>query len=230
MSLPFNIAIDGYSSCGKSTIAKNIAAKYNMYYVDTGAMYRAVTLYCMRSEIIKDNKIDIKRLTSSLDSIEVDFQFDSKRSISSTFLNNENVESIIRGIEVSNNVSIIAQLDIVRKKLVMVQRSIGKDGNVVMDGRDIGSKVFPDAGIKFFITARIDVRAKRRYEQMREYKSNILFKDILENLQQRDEQDTSRILNPLVQVKDSIVLDNSDLSLNEQNQFIYNTINTKIDS
>ncbi len=230
MSLPFNIAIDGHSSCGKSTIAKNIAAKYNMCYVDTGAMYRAFTLYCMRSEIIKDKKIDIKRLTSSLDSIEVDFHFDSKRSISSTFLNNENVESIIRGIEVSNNVSIIAQLDIVRKKLVMVQRSIGKDGNVVMDGRDIGSKVFPDAGIKFFITARIDVRAKRRYEQMRECTSNILFKDILENLQKRDEQDTSRILNPLVQVKDSIVLDNSDLSLNEQNQFIYNTINAKINS
>ena len=166
MSLPFNIAIDGHSSCGKSTMAKSIASKYGMRYIDTGAMYRAITLYCIRNGIIKNKEVDSKKLAKSLDDITINFEYNSISRLSETFLNNENVEKIIRGFEVSDNVSIIAQIQIVREKLIVLQKEIGKQGNVVMDGRDIGSKVFPNAGIKFFVTAKAEVRAKRRYEEM----------------------------------------------------------------
>ena len=145
MSLTFNIAIDGHSSCGKSTIAKSIAQKYGMRYIDTGAMYRAITLYFMRNDIIKNKQVDFALLSDSLDEITINFQFNSELKKSETFLNNENVESIIRGFEVSDNVSIIAQIKEVREKLILLQKAIGKSKNVVMDGRDIGTKVFPDA-------------------------------------------------------------------------------------
>ena len=142
MSLPFNIAIDGHSSCGKSTIAKSIASKYGMRYIDTGAMYRAITLYCMRKGIIKNKAVDLQKLNKSLDDIKINFNFNLSTNQSETCLNRENVEQIIRGFEVSDNVSIVAQIQIVRKKLIILQQQIGKQGNVVMDGRDIGSKVF----------------------------------------------------------------------------------------
>ena len=229
MSLPFNIAIDGHSSCGKSTIAKSIASKYGMRYIDTGAMYRAITLYCIRNGIIKNKEVDCQKLAKSLDDITINFEYNSISRLSETFLNNENVEKIIRGFEVSDNVSIIAQIQIVREKLIVLQKEIGKQGNVVMDGRDIGSKVFPNAKIKFFITARAEVRTKRRHEEMIANGDNIFLKDVLNNLNKRDEQDTNREINPLIKSKDAIVLDNSELSLLQQDQFIDKIIESKLD-
>ena len=222
MALNFNIAIDGHSSCGKSTIAKSIAAEFNMKYIDTGAMYRAVTLFCMQNQIISEHKVDKIKLANYLESIEVDFEYNPTTLLSFTYLNGKNVESTIRDIDVSNNVSIIAQLDDVRKKLIYIQRKIGEKGNVVMDGRDIGSKVFPHAKIKFFVTAGISVRALRRYNQMKKNGSNILFKTIHENLKIRDMHDTNRKNNPLVISKDAIILDNSNMSLLQQNHFVFN--------
>jgi len=229
MNLPFNIAIDGHSSCGKSTIAKSIASKYGMCYIDTGAMYRAVTLYCIRSGIIKNKQVDFQKLAKSLDDITINFEYNAISRLSETFLNNENVEKIIRGFEVSDNVSIIAQIQIVREKLIVLQKEIGKQGNVVMDGRDIGSKVFPNAEIKFFVTARAEVRAKRRHEEMIANGDNISLKDVLNNLNKRDEQDTNREINPLIKSKDAIVLDNSELSLLQQDQFIDKIIESKLE-
>ena len=229
MSLPFNIAIDGHSSCGKSTIAKSIASKYGMRYIDTGAMYRAITLYCIRNGIIKNKEVDCQKLAKSLDDITINFEYNAISRLSETFLNNENVEKIIRGFEVSDNVSIIAQIQIVREKLIVLQKEIGKQGNVVMDGRDIGSKVFPNAKIKFFVTARAEVRAKRRHEEMIANGDNISLKDVLNNLNKRDEQDTNREINPLIKSKDAIVLDNSELSLLQQDQFIDKIIESKLD-
>ena len=229
MNLPFNIAIDGHSSCGKSTIAKSIASKYGMCYIDTGAMYRAVTLYCIRNGIIKNKEVDCQKLVKSLDDITINFEYNVISRLSETFLNNENVEKIIRGFEVSDNVSIIAQIQIVREKLIVLQKEIGKQGNVVMEGRDIGSKVFPNARIKFFVTARAEVRAKRRHEEMIANGDNISLKDVLNNLNKRDEQDTNREINPLIKSKDAIVLDNSELSLLQQDQFIDKIIESKLE-
>ena len=152
MSLPFNIAIDGHSSCGKSTIAKAVASKYGMRYIDTGAMYRAVTLYCMRNKIITNKKVNLDKLLNVLDKITINFEFNAATEQSETILNAENVEQIIRGSKVSDQVSIVAQIQQVREKLITLQQEIGKLKNVVMDGRDIGSIVFPDARLKLFAT------------------------------------------------------------------------------
>ena len=227
MSLPFNIAIDGHSSCGKSTIAKSIANKYGMRYIDTGAMYRAVTLYCMRNGIIKNHLVDLDNLLKSLHEISLNFEFNSTTKKSETILNGENVEGLIRGIAVSDNVSIIAQIKEVREKLIALQQEIGKSKNVVMDGRDIGTKVFPDAKVKLFITARAEIRAKRRYDELLKKGDNVSFNEILKNLNDRDAHDINRKINPLVQAKDAILIDNSDLSLKDQNILIENLINNK---
>ena len=227
MSLPFNIAIDGHSSCGKSTIAKSIANKYGMRYIDTGAMYRAVTLYCMRNGIIKNHLVDLDNLLKSLHEISLNFEFNSITKKSETILNGENVEGLIRGIAVSDNVSIIAQIKEVREKLIALQQEIGKSKNVVMDGRDIGTKVFPDAKVKLFITARAEIRTKRRYDELLKKGDNVSFNEILKNLNDRDAHDINRKINPLVQAKDAILIDNSDLSLKDQNILIENLINNK---
>ena len=227
MSLPFNIAIDGHSSCGKSTIAKSIAYKHGMRYIDTGAMYRAVTLYCMRNGIIKNHLVDLDNLLKSLDEISLNFEFNSTTKKSETILNGENVEGLIRGIAVSDNVSIIAQIKEVREKLIALQQEIGKSKNVVMDGRDIGTKVFPDAKVKLFITARAEIRAQRRYDELLKKGDNVSFNEILKNLNDRDAHDINRKINPLVQAKDAILIDNSDLSLKDQNILIENLINNK---
>ena len=159
MALPFNIAIDGHSSCGKSTIAKAVASKYGMRYIDTGAMYRAVTLYCMNNKIIKNKVVDIVKLLEVLDQITINFEFNAEKNKSETILNGKNVEQMIRGFEVSDRVSVVAQIPEVRKKLIFLQKKIGDMKNVVMDGRDIGSIVFPDAKLKLFITANAKIRA-----------------------------------------------------------------------
>lgn len=227
MSLTFNIAIDGHSSCGKSTIAKSIAQKYGMRYIDTGAMYRAITLYFMRNDIIKNKQVDFALLSDSLDKITINFQFNSELKKSETFLNNENVESIIRGFEVSDNVSIIAQIKEVREKLILLQKAIGKSKNVVMDGRDIGTKVFPDARLKLFVTAKAEIRAQRRFDELTVKGERVTFDEILQNLNERDDHDTNREINPLLQAEDAVLIDNSTLSIQDQNDLIDNLINTK---
>lgn len=227
MTLTFNIAIDGHSSCGKSTIAKSIAQKYGMRYIDTGAMYRAITLYFMRNDIIKNKQVNFALLSDSLDKITINFQFNSELKKSETFLNNENVESIIRGFEVSDNVSIIAQIKEVREKLILLQKAIGKSKNVVMDGRDIGTKVFPDARLKLFVTAKAEIRAQRRFDELTVKGESVTFDEILQNLNERDDHDTNREINPLLQAEDAVLIDNSALSIKDQNDLIDNLINTK---
>ena len=216
MSLPFNIAIDGHSSCGKSTIAQSIAKKYGMRYIDTGAMYRAVTLYCMHNEIININKLNIDLLKSHLKNISIDFQFNLLSGESETILNGKNVEPFIRSIEVSDHVSLIAQVKEVRDKLIVLQKEIGKNNNVVMDGRDIGTKVFPNAKLKLFITASVEIRAKRRYDELVNKGDDISFNKILQNLNQRDKNDIKRKINPLIMAKDAVLIDNSFMTIKDQ--------------
>ena len=227
MSLPFNIAIDGYSSCGKSTIAKSIADRYSMRYIDTGAMYRAITLYCMRNKIIVKQIVNRDFLLKSLNDISINFEFNILTKKAETVLNSENVEDLIRGIEVSNNVSIIAQIREVREKLITLQQEIGRLKNVVMDGRDIGTKVFPNAKIKFFITALPEIRARRRYDELIRQGDNVSFNEILKNINDRDAYDINRKMNPLVKAKDAILIDNSILSLEEQEIMIKDLINNR---
>jgi len=228
MSLPFNIAIDGHSSCGKSTIAKAVASKYGMRYIDTGAMYRAVTLYCMRNTIIINKEVDLAKLLNVLDKIIINFTFNTTTKRSETILNGENVEQIIRGLEVSDNVSIVAQIQQVREKLIALQQEIGKGKNVVMDGRDIGTKVFPNARLKLFVTANVGIRAQRRYDELVKTEGETNYKDVLNNLIKRDNHDMNREINPLLQAKDAILIDNSELSIKTQNDLINNLIETKL--
>ena len=228
MGLSFNIAIDGHSSCGKSTIAKYIAKKYAMRYVDTGAMYRAVTLYCMQQNIIQNKVINFEVLLNSLQHIEIDFRFNYHNNCSETFLNNENVEHVIRNFDVSDNVSKIARIKEVRQKLILLQQEIGKSKNVVMDGRDIGTKVFPNAKLKLFVTAKPLIRARRRFEELQNNGYNIAFSEVLRNINERDKNDMRRKINPLVMSDDAVLIDNSDLSIEDQNNFIENLINNKL--
>tara|TARA_B110000459_G_scaffold26259_1_gene25582 strand:- start:42 stop:734 length:693 start_codon:yes stop_codon:yes gene_type:complete len=220
MSLPFIIAIDGHSSCGKSTISKALASKYGMRYVDTGAMYRAVTLFCMENNIISNKKIKINSLLASIDDITINFVFNAETKLSETILNGKNVEQIIRGFRVSDNVSVVAQIQQVRDKLITLQQEIAKQGNLVMDGRDIGTKVFPDAKLKLFVTADPEIRAQRRYDELKRKGEKVTFEQVLDNLTLRDDHDTNRKINPLVQADDAILIDNSDLSIEKQNDLI----------
>ncbi|MBT6815662.1 MAG: (d)CMP kinase, partial [Flavobacteriales bacterium] len=217
-----NIAIDGHSSCGKSTIAKSISQKFQMRYIDTGAMYRAITLFCLQNNLISEGIVNNEGLKKHLDSINLGFEYNSENKVSETFLNGENIENKIRGLQVSENVSFVAKLPFVRKKLVVLQQEIGKEKNVVMDGRDIGTKVFPDAEIKFFVTADVKIRAKRRFEEMNS--KDVSFDQILNNLKMRDENDTSRETNPLRMAEDAILIDNSEKSLEQQNIFVFSEI------
>ena len=229
MSLPFNIAIDGHSSCGKSTISKVVASKYGMRYVDTGAMYRAVTLFCMENNIISNKEIKLNLLIDEIDNIKINFIFNADTKRSETILNGKNVEQIIRGFKVSDNVSVVSQISQVREKLITLQQEIGKQGNTVMDGRDIGTKVFPDAKLKLFVTADPEIRAKRRFDELKIKGEKVTFEQVFANLTLRDDHDVNRIINPLIQADDAILIDNSNLSINEQNNlindFIINILN-----
>lgn len=228
MSVKINIAIDGHSSCGKSTIAKAIAKKFGMRYIDTGAMYRAITFFCFENKIIKDEEVDLQKLRFQLPNMNVSFKFNAVSEESETILNGKNVELEIRSHKVSSFVSIVSQIKAVREKLVVLQREIGKGKAVVMDGRDIGTKVFPNAELKFFITANAEIRAKRRFDEMD--KTKVSLQQVLDNLSERDEKDTNREINPLKIAKDAIVIDNSDLSEEEQNNLIFGIIKKKIES
>ena len=220
MSLPFNIAIDGHSSCGKSTISKAVASKYGMRYIDTGAMYRAVTLFCMENNIISNKEIKLNLLIEEIDNITINFIFNSETKLSETILNGKNVEQIIRGFNVSDNVSVVAQIQQVREKLITLQQEIGSEENVVMDGRDIGTKVFPDAKLKLFVTADVEIRAKRRYSELKRKGEKVTFEQVFSNLTLRDDHDTKRKINPLIQADDAILIDNSNLSIESQNALI----------
>ena len=224
MSTRFNIAIDGYSSCGKSTIAKSIAKKYNFRYIDSGAMYRAITLFFMKEDVIKNKNINFDLLNQLIENVKVDFYFDTKTKSSKTLLNDQNVEDDIRNISVSENVSIVARIAKVRKKLIAIQQKIGKSKNIVMDGRDIGTKVLPNAKIKLFVTADIEVRAQRRFTQLKKTALNVSFSKILKNLNDRDRFDISRKMNPLAKADDAILIDNTLMSLKEQEIFLHNII------
>jgi len=228
MDNKINIAIDGYSSCGKSTIAKVIAHRFGMRYIDTGAMYRSITLYCIQNDIITNSEVNREKLLLHLEKISVSFNFNTESEKSETILNGVNVDSEIRKYYVSEKVSTISQIKQVREKLIILQQEIGKEKGVVMDGRDIGTRVLHDAEIKFFITADAEIRAKRRYNEMN--KSKVSFQDILKNLLERDEKDSNREINPLRVADDAIVIDNSNLTHKEQNNFIFEIIKKKIES
>ena len=216
MNNKITIAIDGFSSTGKSTIAKLIANKYNFIYVDTGAMYRAVTLFAMQNNLISNGFMDQTNLIKSLKEITLSFQFNMNLGFAEMFLNNVNVEKEIRTLEVSQFVSKIATISEVRKKLVSEQQEMGKQGGIVMDGRDIGTVVFPNAHLKLFMTASADKRATRRYNELIAIGDNVSFEDILFNVQERDRIDSTREDSPLVMADDAIEFDNSDMGITEQ--------------
>jgi len=213
------IAIDGYSSCGKSTLAKQLAEKLGYTYVDTGAMYRAVTLYCMEQQIIEGKEINEQKVAACLDEIDIAFCFNEKLNKQETFLNGRNVEREIREMDVSSLVSKVSIIKEVRQKLVKKQRSISITNGVVMEGRDIGTVVFPDAELKLFLTADKEVRTKRRYEELVSKGLEITEEEIRQNLDSRDHADINRKENPLVQAEDAIVLDNTYKSEQEQLEF-----------
>jgi len=221
------IAIDGYSSCGKSTFAKAIARELNYIYIDSGAMYRAVTLYCLRKGLIGRKTIDIEGIKNALGDIHINFIYNPDTGEYETWLNSENVESEIRNIEVSDHVSRISQVPEVRNRMVELQREIGVYKGVVMDGRDIGTVVFPDADIKIFMTASVDTRAERRYRELQAKRQNVDYNDIRRNITGRDMADETRSISPLRKADDAILLDNSDMTVEDQMRWIREIIAEK---
>lgn len=218
------VAIDGYSSCGKSTLAKALAQKLNYNYIDTGAMYRAVTIYCLRNDIINDSTLDLPKLFASLKDIEVSFVYNTTTKTSEVFLNGEHVEKEIRSMQVANNVSSVSSIKEVREKMVILQREMGKNKGVIMDGRDIGSHVFPNAELKLFMTADSDVRTQRRLAELSSKGEYHSFEEVKRNLEKRDHDDTTRKENPLIKAEDAIVLDNTDINKEEQLDFVLKLI------
>ena len=214
------IAIDGHSSCGKSTMAKNLAREIGYVYVDTGAMYRAVTLFALRNSLFNaDGTIKEDELRARLDDIHIEQKLTSYSTVN-TFLNGENVEREIRTMEVSSHVSPIATLPFVREKLVEQQQQMGANGGIVMDGRDIGTVVFPNAELKIFVTASAEVRAMRRFKELQEKGIPADYDDILKNVVERDRIDSTRAVSPLRQADDALVLDNSNVTIAEQQQWL----------
>lgn len=219
------IAIDGFSSCGKSTMAKALARNIGYLYFDSGAMYRAVALFCMQNGLINGEEIDTAALRERLNEIHISFEADPETKNSVTLLNGVNVEHEIRSLEVSRFVSKVAALDFVRSAMVDQQREMGKQKGIVMDGRDIGTTVFPDAEMKVFVTASAEVRAQRRYDELVARGDNPDFNDILENVLQRDHIDQTREVSPLRKADDALLLDNSDLTREEQMNWLVETFN-----
>jgi cytidylate kinase len=220
------VAIDGVSSSGKSSMAKQLAKTLGYKYIDTGAMYRAVTLYAISNRLF--GRID--DLEREMDKIKIDFVPNPETGLNETFLNGRNVENEIRGMEVSNRVSEISALSFVRTHLVNIQRNIGKEKGIVMDGRDIGTVVFPDAELKIFVTATAEIRAERRYRELVSKGEKVDYDGILENVRNRDYQDTNRKISPLRKANDAIELDNTNLTVEEQNAWILLQFNRVIDA
>jgi len=218
------IAIDGFSSCGKSTLAKALASKIGYSYVDTGAMYRATTLYLLNKSIISETEIEEKKIEANLENINLTFIYNPSLKFSETYLNGDNVEREIRDMYVSNYVSQVSLLKCVRHKMVALQKDMGKDKGVVMEGRDIGTNVFPDAELKIFMTADISVRIQRRFDELHSKGQMASIEDIKRNLEMRDYEDSNRKENPLLLAPDAIVLDNSELSREDQLNFVVKLI------
>lgn len=222
------IAIDGYSSCGKSTFAKAIARELNYIYIDSGAMYRAVTLYCLRNGYIGKGDLRTESILANISDIHICFVYNPDIAEYETFLNSENVEREIRGIEVSSHVSRISQIPEVRSRMVELQRQIGFFKGIIMDGRDIGTVVFPDADLKIFMTASVDIRAKRRYDELRDKNIEADFEEIKRNIIARDIADENRDISPLRRADNAIVLDNSRMTVVEQMDWVREIIKGKI--
>lgn len=222
------IAIDGFSSCGKSTMAKDLAREVGYIYVDTGAMYRAVTLFAMRNDVFDaEGNIDETRLKTLLSDVKLTFQLNNETKLPEVCLNGENVERYIRTLEVSQHVSPIAALPFVREKLVEQQQAMGNEKGIVMDGRDIGTVVFPNAELKIFVTASAEIRAQRRFKELEAKGMPADFDEILQNVEQRDYIDTHRETSPLRQADDALVLDNSHLTIAEQKVWLMEKFNER---
>lgn len=220
------IAIDGFSACGKSTMAKSLAKEIGYIYIDSGAMYRAITLFALQNDLINDNEIKEDLLEEKINDIQINFKINEETMIPETFLNGKNVEQDIRTMQVSNKVSQISSLAFVRKAMVKQQQEMGKRKGVVMDGRDIGTAVFPDAELKIFVTARPNIRAQRRLDEIRaKGDTKTSLEEVLQNLIQRDSIDQNRTESPLVQAKDAWILDNSDLTKEQQKEWLENKFN-----
>jgi len=222
------IAIDGFSSTGKSTLAKQLAAALGYVYVDTGAMYRAVAYYAMQHNLVSETHLDKAGLIAQLPNINLRFQFNPDLGFAEMYLNNENIETPIRTIEVSRMVSKVAEISEVRAKLVEQQQAMGKDKGIVMDGRDIGTVVFPDADLKLFMTASSKTRAQRRFDELVEKGQHITFEEVLQNVEERDYIDTHREDSPLVKAEDAIEVDNSSLTKKEQFELVLNLVKEKM--
>ena len=229
MDKKITIAVDGFSSCGKSTLAKQLAAKLGYVYIDSGAMYRAVTLYALRNNMIVDEELDTKKLIASLDDVKIHFELNANGE-PQTFLNGTNVEREIRKIYVSQWVSPVAAVPEVRHVMVAQQQKMGEAKGVVMDGRDIGTTVFPNAELKIFVTAEVDVRAQRRYDEMLSKGEPADMAEVKQNLQERDHIDQSRAESPLRKADDAVVLDNSHITREEQLQVAYDWAMERIKS
>ncbi|MDD2437689.1 MAG: (d)CMP kinase [Massilibacteroides sp.] len=214
------IAIDGFSSSGKSTMAKDLAKEIGYIYIDTGAMYRAVTLYCLNNNIISEKGIDLEQLKEKIGQIHIQFKNNKQTGERETYLNSINVESEIRKMDVANWVSPIAAIGFVRKALVALQQKMGESKGIVMDGRDIGTVVFPQAELKIFITASPEIRAKRRAEELQAKGEQVFYTEVLKNIKKRDHIDSTREESPLKQAPDAIVLDNSRMTIDEQKAWL----------
>lgn len=222
MEKKITIAIDGHSSCGKSTMAKQLAKELGYVYVDTGAMYRTVTLYAMQHGLIDaDNNVDTESLKQQMANVQVSFKFNAETGRPDAYLNGVCVEKDIRTIEVSNRVSPVAAIPFVREAMVDMQRQMGKEKGIVMDGRDIGTTVFPDAELKIFVTASAEVRAQRRYDELQQKGMPAQYDEILKNVQERDYIDSHREVSPLRQADDALLLDNSNMTIPEQQQWLH---------
>lgn len=222
------IAVDGFSSCGKSTMAKDLAKAIGYIYIDSGAMYRAVTLFALRHNLfLSDGQVDEKQLRADLAKVRITFVLNSEQR-PETYLNGENVEKEIRGLEVSSRVSRIAALDFVRAELVHQQQLMGKEKGIIMDGRDIGTCVFPDAELKIFVVASAEIRAQRRFDELTAKGEKVNFEDILNNVQERDRIDMTRAVSPLRKADDAIELDNSHLTPEEQKAWLLQQYNRVI--
>lgn len=229
MEKKITIAIDGHSSCGKSTMAKRLAKELGYIYVDTGAMYRTVTLYAMEHGLIDDdNNVDVEALREQMPQIDVSFRLNVETGRPDAYLNGVCVENKIRTIEVSNRVSPIAAIAFVREAMVNMQRVMGKEKGVVMDGRDIGTTVFPDAELKIFVTASAQVRAQRRYDELQSKGMPADYNEILRNVEERDYIDSHREVSPLRQAEDAILLDNSNMTIEEQQEWLMSMLKAKI--
>ncbi|WP_435262329.1 (d)CMP kinase [Tenacibaculum sp. nBUS_03] len=229
MTKKITIAIDGFSSTGKSTIAKQLAKQLGYIYVDTGAMYRAVTLYAMQKNYISEAHFNASELINDLSNISLSFSFNEEIGFAEMFLNKKNVEKEIRSLEVSKLVSKISTISEVRKKLVSEQQEMGKNKGIVMDGRDIGTVVFPNAELKLFMTASADKRAKRRYKELLDRGDKVNYEEILQNVEERDRIDSTREDSPLIVADDAIEFDNSNMGLKDQFNRIMSLVNTAIE-